>query len=202
MFIENLVSWYFTNFSLFFTTGIGELQLVLVRYVRFSVVICVNQNKLDMKKKDKTSQLSKPFTYDDIDEMYASLDRKYQLNVPSNFRMLCAILDVKVQDILADFMWLVSYSVHRDADGKRRDAAREFFMSCQYGQPHYSEEKINQMFEELKAERLIYDTINCMDHEDLQVFHRYKNMHMQHWFKRWFNKIDRAKGDISILNEY
>lgn len=153
------------------------------------------------KTKSKTITLSRSSTYDDIDEMYASLDRKYQLNVPSNFRMLCAILDVKVQDILADFMWLVSYSVHRDADSKRRDAAREFFMSCQYGQPGYSEEQINQMFEELKAERLIYDSNKRMDHEDLEVFHRYKNMHMQHWFKSWFEQKCR-KDDISILAEF
>ncbi len=154
-----------------------------------------------MKKKEKTIKLSRPFTYDEIDEMYASLDRQYQLNVPSNFRMLCAILDVKVQDILTDFMRLVSYSVHNDADSKKRNAAREYFMSCEYGQPGYSEEQINQMFEELKAERLIYDSNKRMDHEDLQVFHRYKNMHMQHWFKRWFDKKCR-KEDITILNNF
>lgn len=156
-----------------------------------------------MKKKNNTKNTTtRRFSnYDEIDEMYASLDRKYELNVPSNFRMICAILGVKVEVILKDFMWLVSYSNHRDGESKRRNAARAFFMSCAYGQPGYSEEQIDQMFDELKAERLIYDTINGMNREDLELFWRNNHMYKQHWFKRWFEQKCR-KEEISILAEY
>ncbi|AIM36712.1 hypothetical protein KO02_08350 [Sphingobacterium sp. ML3W] len=152
-------------------------------------------------KKEKIVEVSRFDKYAEINEVYSSLDRTYQINVPSNFRMLCTILDVKVDDILKDFMWLVSYSVHSNTTNKRRKAARKFFMSCRYGQPGYSEEQINQMFDELKAERLNYDTIDGMEREDLELFWRNNHMYKQHWFKRWFNKKCRKEA-ITVLNDY
>lgn len=153
------------------------------------------------KNKRKVVEVDIYGYYSEIDEMYSSLDRTYVLNVPANFRMLCAILGIKVEKILIDFMWLVSYANHNDASTEKRNAARIFFMSCGYGQPDYSEEQINQMFDELEAERLIYETINKMERKDLELFWRNNHMYMQYWFKRWFEKKCR-KEDISILNEY
>lgn len=123
------------------------------------------------------------------------------LRTPSNLRMLCAILGVRVDEILEDFMWLVSYSAHDSADRKKRNAARKFFMVCGYGQPRYSEREINQMFDELKENRKLYETIDGMERDDRELFLRNRNMYVQYWFKRWFEKNNR-KEDITVLDNY
>src|SRR5690606_20855929 len=127
--------------------------------------------------------------------------RKIKLPIPSNLRMLCAILDVNVKTLLVDFMWILSYDHHNSATTKQRKAANKFFMACKYGQPLYSKKHINQMFDELKTDRKIGETLDGMDCQDMELFWKNNHMYTQHWFKRWFEK-NRRKGDISILNEH
>lgn len=153
------------------------------------------------KQKTKIITVDKYHKYAEIDEMYSSKFKNIELSIPSNLRMLCAILEVKVEDVLNDFMWIVSYSVIPDATNKKRNAARAFFLTCKYGQPLYSEKQINQMFEELKADRKIYETIEGMEPEDMELFWRNHHMYKQHWFKRWFKK-NRKPGNISELEKY
>ena len=154
------------------------------------------------KKNNSITTVDMCDKYADIDEMYSTKDREIKLSIPSNFRMLCAILDVKVGKILSDFMWMLSYSHHDSASNKQRKMAKKFFLSRKYGKSIYTKKQIKQMFDELKAVRKLYKTIDGMDYEDKNLFWRNNNMYMQYWFKRWFEKRDRAKGDISILNEY
>jgi len=154
------------------------------------------------KKKHRVVTVDMYHKYAEIDEMYSSKVKEVKLDIPSNLRMLCAILDVKVEKLLNDFMWMLSYSHHNSATTKQREITKKFFLACKYGQPLYTKRQIKQMFDELKADRKIYETIKGMDHEDMKLFWKNNHMYMQHWFKRWFNKRDRAKGDISTLNEY
>lgn len=153
------------------------------------------------KKKEKIVQVDMYHKYADIDEMYSSKNREMKLSVPSNLRMLCAILDVKVDDVLEDFMWMLSYSYHRSASDAQRKTGMNFFLANKYGRPLYSKKQIKQMFHELKTELKIYETIDGMNHEDKDLFWKSNHMYMQHWFKRWFEK-NRHKDDISILNDY
>lgn len=153
------------------------------------------------KKKEKIVEVDMYHKYADIDEMYSSKNRELKLRVPSNLRMLCAILDVKVEELLNDFMWMLSYSHHSSASNEQRKIGMKFFLSNRYGQPLYSKQQIKQMFHELKAERKIYETIDGMDHEDMQLFWKSNHMYTQHWFKRWFEK-NRHKADITVLNDY
>ena len=184
------------------TRAIGFIQAVLVRYVDDAVFICVNPNKLMKKKKNpKVVTVDMYHKYAEIDEMYSSKVREIKLDIPSNLRMLCAILDVKVEKLLTDFMWMLSYSHHNSATPKQRKAANKFFINCKYGQPLYAKNQVKQMFDELKAEREIYETIDGMDHEDKKLFWKNNHMYKQHWFKRWFEK-NRQMGDISVLQEY
>ncbi|MFD1630572.1 hypothetical protein [Pseudopedobacter beijingensis] len=156
-----------------------------------------------MKKKQKARMVTVDMyhKYAEIDEMYSSKVKAVKLNIPSNLRMLCAILDVKVETLLNDFMWMLSYSHHHSASGKQRKAAKKFFLSCKYGQPLYTKKQIGQMFDELKAEQKIYETIEGMDQEDKKLFWKSNHMYMQHWFKRWFEK-NRHQEDLSVLKEY
>lgn len=153
------------------------------------------------KKKEKIVEVDMYHKYADIDEMYASKNRKIQLLVPSNLRMLCAILDVKVEKLLSDFMWMLSYSHHSSASDKQREIGMNFILTSKYGQPLYSKKQIKQMFLELKAERKIHDTIDGMDYQDMNLFSKNCNMYKRHWFKKWFEK-NRHKADITALNDY
>lgn len=154
-----------------------------------------------MGKKKKIVDVDTYHKYADVDEIYSSKNREMKLFVPSNLRMLCAILDVKVEKLLNDFMWMLSYSHHISASETQRKIGMNFFLSSKYGQPLYSKKQIKQMFHELKAERKIHETIDGMDHEDMNLFWKSKNMYTQHWFKRWFEK-NRRNVDISVLNDY
>lgn len=139
--------------------------------------------------------------YDDIDEMYSSKPRKVDLTIPSKFRMLCAILNVKAEIILSDFMWTMSYSYSNDATERKRKAAIKFFLICGYGQPNYTENDIREIFKELKAQRILYNTTKQMPQDDRELYWKNDHMYIQHWFKRWFYKT-RTTDDVSILDQY
>lgn len=163
---------------------------------------CITKIRLGMKKKKaKIITVDMYHKYAEIDEMYSSKVREVKLDIPSNLRMLCAILDVEVENLLNDFMWMLSYSHHNSATIKQRKTAKKFFLACKYGQPLYTKNQIKKMFDELKAERKIYETIDGMDHEDKKLFWKNNHMYMQHWFKRWFEK-NRRPGNISELEKY
>src|SRR5690606_7608503 len=153
------------------------------------------------KKNPKVVTVDMYHKYAEIDEMYSSKVREIKLDIPSNLRMMCAILDIKVEKLLNDFMWMLSYSHHNSATPNQRKTAKKFFITCMYGQPLYTKNQVKQMFDELKAEREIYETIDGMDHEDKKLLWKNNHMYKQHWFKRWFEK-NRQMGDISVLQEY
>ncbi len=153
------------------------------------------------KQKPKVRTVDKYEKYAEIGEMYSSKWKKVDLLIPSNFRMLCAILGVKLEDVLRNFMWMVSYSVLKQATDKQRSAARKFFLSCKFGRPQYSKKQVNQMFSELKAIRKIYDTTDGMEEDDMELFWKNNHMYTEYWFKRWFEK-NRRQDDISVLEKY
>lgn len=154
-----------------------------------------------MKKKKEIVTVDMYHKYAEIDERYSSKTREIKLNIPSNLRMLCAILDVQVETILKDLMWMLSYSHHDSATTKQRKVAKKFFIACKYGQPFYTKKQIKQMFMELKADREIYDTTDGMSQEDMELFWKNNHMYKQYWFKRWFEK-NRRKEDISVIEQF
>ena len=139
--------------------------------------------------------------YEEIGEDYSSKHVKMGILVPSNLRLLCAILDVKLEDMLHDFMWMLSYSSCKNASQKKRNAARKFFMLCHYGQARYSKKQINIMFDELQAVRKIYDTTDEMESEERGLFWKCNHMYTEYWYQRWFNKNSRPD-NLAVLKEY
>ena len=61
------------------------------------------------KKKARIVKVDRYHKYADIDEMYSTKYRDIKLSIPSNLRMLCAILEIKVENLLYDLMWMLSY---------------------------------------------------------------------------------------------
>ncbi|MBN7813012.1 hypothetical protein J0A68_18795 [Algoriphagus sp. H41] len=145
-----------------------------------------------MKKgKSETTTESIDSQYSEINEAYASKWRTLELFIPSNFRMLCAILDIKPERVLMDFMWKLSYSYISGTTEKQRRAGRKFFLSCQYGRPYYSEKQIRQLFAELKANLKICDTSQEMEDLEKELFWKSNHMYIEFWFKRWFEQNGR-----------
>ncbi|WP_425635850.1 hypothetical protein ACPUEN_10560 [Algoriphagus yeomjeoni] len=153
------------------------------------------------KKKTKTTLMDSYKQYAEIGDMYTSRWRKLDLLIPSNFRMLCAILNVKPERILIDFMWKLSYSVIHGATEKQRKAGMKFFIACDFGQPAYAKEDIKKMFSELKSIRELTDTTQDMEDGNKELFWKNNHMYVEFWYKRWFEKNTR-QDDLSVLEEY
>ncbi|GGF49008.1 hypothetical protein [Echinicola rosea] len=152
------------------------------------------------KKKSKVIVVDIYEKYTEIGNMYSSRWRKLDLFIPSNFRLLCAILKVKPEDILMDFMWMLCYG-NKDATDNQIKSAQKFFIAGRFGQPSYSKKEIKQMFRELKAVRTIYDTTEKMNIENKELFWKSNHMYTEFWYKRWFEKNTR-KEDHSVLEKF
>ncbi|RAI92208.1 hypothetical protein [Algoriphagus yeomjeoni] len=153
------------------------------------------------KKKAKTTLIDSNEKYAEIGDMYTSRWRKLDLLIPSNFRMLCAILNVKPERILMDFMWKLSYSVIHGATEKQRKAGKKFFIEGGFGQPAYTKQDIKKMFNELKYIRKLTDTTEAMEDENKELFWKNNHMYVEFWYKRWFEKNSRLD-ELSVLDEY
>jgi len=98
-------------------------------------------------------------------------------------------------------MDMLSYAVKKNATEKQRNAARKFFLRMNYGEGGYKKTQVNQMLDDLKANRTIVNSIHGMNQENLELFWKNDNMYREFWFKQWFNQNSR-KEDRSILAEY
>ena len=147
-----------------------------------------------MKKQDKKDP------YEDIDERYSTKSQHLKLMIPCNLRMLCALLEVKPERLLTDFMWTVSYS-YGDATDEQRAAAVDYFMKCGYGQNLYKREEIELMFQELKAQKLLVINDENAKNDHRERHYRWSHMYVQYWFRKWFYKV-RRKAKLSVLKNY
>lgn len=153
------------------------------------------------KKKSKATLVDSYEQYAEIGDMYASRWRKLDLFIPNNFRMLCAILNVKPERILMDFMWKLSNSTIQGATKKQRKAGIKFFIAGGFGQPAYAKEDIKKMFSELKSIRKLYETTENMEDGNKELFWKNNHMYVEYRYKRWFEKTTR-QDDLSVLEEY
>ena len=158
------------------------------------------KHKSVKKQHPKRLRVGEYQRYKEIGEHYSTKHQKVELLVPSNFRLLCVILDVKIEVVLRDFMWMLSYSSIKNASRKKRDAARKFFLCCGYGKPRYTGKQINTMLDELEALRKIYDTTESMERDDLELFWKNSHMYTEFWFKRWYGRDSRPDA-LAALKE-
>lgn len=138
--------------------------------------------------------------YKEINPLYGSRKKEVSLLIPSNLRMLCAMLDVKPEKLLHDFMWTVSESHHKCTE-PQRIKAKDYFLECGYGQELYPKEDILQMFKELEAIRSLWIEITHNNRKAFDQHIRWQHMYIEYWFEKWFNKVRRKEG-VEILDEY
>jgi len=139
--------------------------------------------------------------YAELSEMYASKWQELDLLIPSNFRMICAVLNVKPERVLMDFMWKLSHSAIDGATKKQRKAGRKFMLHSNFGEASYSKNDLKKMFSELKAIRKLYEITGSMEEGHKELFWKSNHMYTEFWFKRWFEKNNRLE-DLSILEKF
>lgn len=153
------------------------------------------------RKKSKNKQKDPYKKYAEIGDLFTSRWRKLDLLIPSNFRLLCAILQVKPEQILKDFMWKASYSAILGVTKKQQKTGERFFLEAGFGQPTYSKEDIKRMFSELKSIRKLCDTTESMKDREKELFWKSNHMYIEFWYKRWFEKKS-GQDHLSVLEEY
>lgn len=118
------------------------------------------------------------------------------LIVPANFRLLCALWKVTPEAVLANFMHLASFAPKEGTSRRERRLAKGYLMACRYGQKEYTRKEIKEMFAELKANRLIQDSLEAEMLEVDKVSLRATDMkYKEFWFNKWFfkyNSIDKT----------
>jgi len=155
-----------------------------------------------MKKKNYNTTLNEAIKkYQEVEEPYSAKNTNLNLTLPPNFRMLCALLEVKPVQVISDFITIVSSSYKVDFCVEQNKAAVQYFLLCKYGKRYFGDDEIVDMLQELEAFRVVEETIDKEISGDTDLFFCFKHMHAPQWFKRWFNKSTR-KESISILNEY
>jgi len=109
----------------------------------------------------------------------------YELILPEPFLMLCRLMDIPPRNMIIDFM--DDMSCGSCWQRERRDAAREhlirYFIAHGYGQQHYTEAEIREMFSQM-------DTVGRLFPwgSGIQMIDRYckwRKKQQRCWFKQW-----------------
>lgn len=119
-------------------------------------------------------------------------DRHANFNfmLPYQFLLLCRLMDVTPEKIVIDFMDNLSCSSWKR---EGRDAAKEhlinYFVEYAYGQQHYTEADIRQIFREMDAVGMLFPSEN--NDKVLDLYAKWRDKHHTWWFKKWFRKARR-----------
>jgi hypothetical protein len=115
---------------------------------------------------------------------------EYRFILPYQFLLLCRLMDVPPQQVLTDFMDNLSCGSWKRAG---RDQAKEhlinYFIAHGYGQHHYTEADIREIFKEMDAVGLLFPHNGSGKMVDL--YSNWRDKHQTYWFKKWFRKPRR-----------
>jgi len=114
----------------------------------------------------------------------------YQLCLPYPFLLLCRLTDQNPQTILLDFMDNLSCaSLNRFGRDEAKQHLVNYFIAHGYGQHHYTEEELLQMFKEMDALGLLFPKHGKS--KTIDAYTHFRDRYHNHWFKKWFKKPRR-----------
>ena len=115
---------------------------------------------------------------------------EFKMILPYQFLLLCKLVDKTPGEIICDFTDNLSCGTWKR---EGRDQAKEhlinYFVAHGYGQHHYSETDIRQMFKEMDALGLLFPINGKEKLKDLYV--AWRDQQHTHFFKKWFKKPKR-----------
>ena len=134
-------------------------------------------------KKNK-NRIRKPVMKWQTGEFQRTQTIKFEL--PLQFLMLCKLVDMSPQELLADFMDNLSCgSWKREGREKARQLLVEYFIEHGYGKGLYSEEDLRNMFRELDAMAFLFPKDGHS--QILDAYSAWRESHQLYWFNKWSN---------------
>ncbi|WP_341838599.1 hypothetical protein WJU16_12300 [Chitinophaga pollutisoli] len=123
---------------------------------------------------------------------------KIKFILPYQFLLLCKLVDKTPEEIIRDFTENLSCgSWKREGRDQAKEHLINYFIAHGYGQHHYNEEDIQQMFKEMDALGLLFPKDGKMKLIDLYA--NWRDKHHTYWFKKWFRKPRRKLSKKEVL---
>lgn len=116
-----------------------------------------------------------------------------QLNVPVQFRMLCDLLGVKIDDAINHFMATAGFESHSKGE-QAEHFIKEYLITCGYGKKHYKKKHRYQMIRELQAISLLWPKEHGSKVIDRHA--EWESMYHKYWYKKWEVKPRRKKSAL------
>jgi hypothetical protein len=115
---------------------------------------------------------------------------EFRFVLPYQFLLLCRLMDITPGEVIRDFADNLSCgSWKREGRDKAKEHLINYFIAHGYGQHHYTEENIREIFKEMDALGLLFPTNGKGKLIDL--YSDWRNKHHSYWFKQWFRKSRR-----------
>lgn len=107
-------------------------------------------------------------------------------------------MDITPENVVCDFMDNLSCgSWKREGRDEAKEHLINYFISHGYGQHHYSEADIREIFKEMDALGLLFPKNGKRKMVD--IYAKWRDKYHTHWFKKWFRKPRRklSQNDIA-----
>ncbi|TXJ22830.1 MAG: hypothetical protein E6Q24_20095 [Chitinophagaceae bacterium] len=116
---------------------------------------------------------------------------EYSTIIPSQFYLLCKLIEKEPGDILYDFMNNVGMESLGLRDTQKTNA-REYFISCEYGQDFYTEDDLRKIFKEMDSMGSLYPGKGG-DRKLIDLHTSWRDKYHEYWFEKWFLKVRRKQ---------
>jgi hypothetical protein len=114
----------------------------------------------------------------------------YEFIIPDQFLMLCRLMDTPPREVILDFMDnLACASWKREGRDIAKAHLINYFIAHGYGQRHYTETEIRDMFREMDAMGMLFPSYGSVKMIDL--YSKWRKKHHRCWFKHWYRKPRR-----------
>ena len=116
--------------------------------------------------------------------------QELRFHFPNGFLLLCKLLDTPPDDIIDDFIHNLSCgSWKREGRDEAKLFLQRYVTEMKYGQLHYTELDIKQMFTELDAIGMLWPQNAKEKFRSLNV--KWRDKYYNWWFKKWNKKYHR-----------
>jgi hypothetical protein len=147
-----------------------------------------------MKKKNKSVHEEERFMpwETGIFSRSQQLDHEF----PLSFLLLCKLMDVTPKQLIADFADnLACGSWKREGRDAVKEKLIEYFLAHDYGQQHYSQQEIREIFKDMEAVGRLFPT---GDANMAERYGQWRDEYFKYWFNKWYHRDRRLKPEMTF----
>lgn len=119
-----------------------------------------------------------------------SQHQELSLILPQQFLLICRLLQVNPQQVLIQFMTNLGQEGYA-AGEEQKTTAKDYFLSCEYGQETYTYGEIDKIFEDLKTIGALWPKDAKMSMIDLH--RKWRKHYYRYWYKKWYCRKGRSQ---------